>query len=143
MTHCAGYRAAAVAEASRFAAIGIDAEPHTGLAPGVLEAVAVPVERDHVRRLIWVDSNVHWDVLLFSAKESVYKACFPLFNLELGFHDVALEFTPATRSFSATVSDPGEGARPFRVLTGRWSVARGLILTAVAVPQVDTSWGTF
>ena len=42
MTHCAGYRAAAVARASDVVTIGIDAEPHAVLPEGVLEVVALP-----------------------------------------------------------------------------------------------------
>ena len=45
MTHCAGYRAAAVARARDVVTIGIDAEPHAVLPEGVLEVVALPEER--------------------------------------------------------------------------------------------------
>ncbi len=45
MTHCAGYRGAAVArQRVRRASIGIDAEPHGPLPDGVLAAIARPEE---------------------------------------------------------------------------------------------------
>ena len=42
MTHCDGYRAAAVARRADVAALGIDAEPHDVLPDGVLGMVAGP-----------------------------------------------------------------------------------------------------
>ncbi|HEY9437841.1 MAG TPA: phosphopantetheinyl transferase, partial [Streptomyces sp.] len=44
MTHCDGYRAAALAYATDLQTIGIDAEPHNALPDGVLDAIALPRE---------------------------------------------------------------------------------------------------
>ena len=44
LTHCLGYRAAALALSTDFQTIGIDAEPHAPAPDGVLEAIAVPAE---------------------------------------------------------------------------------------------------
>src|SRR5258708_36276243 len=44
ITHCAGYRAAAVAGSGDLMAIGIDAEPDAPLPDGVLDVVALPAE---------------------------------------------------------------------------------------------------
>ncbi|HEX5742053.1 MAG TPA: 4'-phosphopantetheinyl transferase superfamily protein, partial [Pilimelia sp.] len=68
LTHCAGFRGAAVAPAHRYAAIGIDAEPDAPLPDGVREAVALPGE------LADPPVTPHADRLLFCAKEAVYKA---------------------------------------------------------------------
>ena len=78
MTHCDGYCAAALVRAADLASLGIDAEPHQTLPEGVLSAVALPAEAERLRRLAGDHPAVHWDRLLFSAKESVYKAWFPL-----------------------------------------------------------------
>ena len=51
MTHCEGYRAAALVRAGDLASLGIDAEPHAPLPEGVLAAVALPTEADRLRRL--------------------------------------------------------------------------------------------
>ena len=51
MTHCAGYRAAAVARRTEVLSLGIDAEPHGPLPDGVERAVTLPEEREHLRRL--------------------------------------------------------------------------------------------
>src|SRR5262249_13332380 len=77
-TQCAGCRAAAVARASERLTIGIDAEPNEPLRAGVVDAVADAGERAALARLRARQPAVSWDRLLFSAKESVYKAWFPL-----------------------------------------------------------------
>jgi 4'-phosphopantetheinyl transferase EntD len=48
------------------------------LPAGVLGAIALPEEQAWVARLLAVRPDTHWDRLLFSAKESVYKAWFPM-----------------------------------------------------------------
>lgn len=74
--------------------------------------------------------------MLFSAKESVYKAWFPLTRAWLGFQDaeVALraDGTFAVRVLSAAeaVADP----RPSG-FAGRWLVGRGLLITSVTSVQ--------
>ena len=50
ITHCDGYRAAAVARATDLATVGIDAEPHEPLPDGVLAAIALPAEPPRAAR---------------------------------------------------------------------------------------------
>src|ERR671910_144684 len=42
LTHCDGYRGAAVARATDLASLGIDAEPHDALPAGILARVSLP-----------------------------------------------------------------------------------------------------
>lgn len=77
MTHCDGYGAAALVRLTDLASLGIDAEPDGPLPDGVLESIALPAEVALLRRLGGARPGVHWDRLLFSAKESVYKAWYP------------------------------------------------------------------
>jgi 4'-phosphopantetheinyl transferase EntD len=126
ITHCAGYRGAAVAEARDVRALGIDAEPHDTLPDGVLKAIARPEELTELRSM---NGDLCWDRLLFSAKEAVYKAWFPLARTWLGFEDASLTFGE-DRTFTARILIPG----PVTGFTGRWTVARGLVATAIAVP---------
>ncbi len=138
LTHCAGYGAAAVAWASDLATVGIDAEPHAELPEGVLDRVSLPVERRELRAL---PAGVHWDRLLFSAKESVYKAWFPLARCWLGFEDARLAFTPgpdpARGTFTAELLVPGlppVAGRTVTVFPGAYAVGDGLLATAVSLP---------
>src|SRR5206468_2745795 len=51
ITHCAGYRAAAVSSARDMITIGLDAEPDQVLPDGVLNAISLPGERSRLRDL--------------------------------------------------------------------------------------------
>jgi 4'-phosphopantetheinyl transferase EntD len=152
MTHCNGYRAAAVARAGRVVGVGLDAEPHGPLPDGVIGVVTRPEEREHLDKVYEVLPAVHWNRVLFSAKESVYKTWYPLTQCWLGFEQAALEFEtdPGFDSDFNPDSDPGRiisGSftaqlfRPELVLdgrqvdqvSGRWLVGKGLVLTAVAL----------
>lgn len=132
ITHCTDYYAAAVAESSDVRAVGIDAEPHEALPHGVLRVVARP---DEVAALGEHGTGVHWDRVLFSAKESVYKAWFPLAGRWLGFHDATVRIDPRG-CFSADLHVPGPlvAGGELGELTGRWTVAGGLVVTALHVP---------
>jgi 4'-phosphopantetheinyl transferase EntD len=138
ITHCTGFCAAAVARQSDVASIGIDAEPHEALPTDVLSSVA---REDECRALGALPSvGVHWDRVLFSAKESVYKAWYPLAARWLGFKDVRLaiqpDFTnPADGKFTAlllgqTLEVDGQ---PVALLEGRYRAEDGRVLTAVVV----------
>lgn len=131
LTHCAGFRAAAVAHASDVWTLGIDAEPAEPLPDGILRHIALAPEQDMVARLTAAEPDVHWDRLLFSAKESLYKAWFPPARRWLDFLDARLDFTAGRRTFTAQLLLPGP--RPFDVAEGRWQCREGLLLTAVSL----------
>ncbi|MCN9241555.1 4'-phosphopantetheinyl transferase superfamily protein [Streptomyces sp. RY43-2] len=142
MTHCDGYCAAALVRADDLASLGIDAEPHDRLPEGVLETVSLPAEQLRLRDLARSQPAVHWDRLLFSAKESVYKAWFPLTREWLDFLEADIEIFPAATpdvpgTFRARLLVPGPVVDGRRVETfdGRWTVGRGMAVTAVVVPR--------
>ncbi|MGW6793694.1 4'-phosphopantetheinyl transferase family protein [Streptomyces chartreusis] len=132
ITHCTGYRAAAVACRTDAASLGIDAEPHEPVAPGIIGRVALGSEQALLVELTNHDPTVHWGRLLFSAKESVYKAWFPLVGERLGFDDASIDIDPEARQLRARLlreSRDREGRR-LHEFHGRWYVGRGLVLTA-------------
>ena len=135
ITHCAGYRAAAVARAGQVITIGLDAEPAQLLPAEVLGLVALPDERDRLHDLSRAEPDGCWDRLLFSAKESVYKAWFPLTRRWLGFTDADITINAADGTFEARLLIPGPelSGVPLGGFTGRWVIAEGMILTAITV----------
>lgn len=133
MTHCAGYRAAAVAPAARIRTLGIDAEEAAPLPGGVLGSVSSPGEHTALAELAADVPEVPWDRLLFSAKEAVYKAWFPLTRRWLGFEDAEVRFDPAAGTFHARLL-PDDRPAGLDGFTGRWTVAGGIVVTAIAVP---------
>jgi len=139
ITHCAGYRASAVARDGEVVTIGLDAEPHEKLPPGVLEAIASGGEQARVAALAAARPDVHWDRILFCAKESVYKAWFPLTSQWLGFADAAVDIDPVHRTFTARllVDGPVVNGAVLTGFEGRWLVSDGLIGAAIAVAAVN------
>ncbi len=135
ITHCSGYRASAVGRESEILTIGIDAEPHEPLPQGLLADVARPEELEPLAELARAEPAIHWDRLLFSAKESVYKAWFPLAERWLGFEDAVLEIDPEGGTFAARllVAGPVVAGAELARLQGRWLVESGLVLSAIAI----------
>jgi 4'-phosphopantetheinyl transferase EntD len=135
MTHCAGYAAAAVGPVQRISAIGIDAEPDTPLPDGVLDLVATPAERDRLAMTQPEADSPNWDRLLFSAKEALYKAWFPLVGEWLDHQEAAILFDPQHRTFAALLWRDGltVDGRQVRRLNGRWARSRGILVTAIVL----------
>lgn len=133
ITHCAGYRAAAVAHARDIVTIGLDAEPDGVLPARVLDAISLPDERARVRSLAATAPGACWDRLLFSAKEATFKAWFPLQRRWLGFEDAEITVHQADGTFEARLLVPPPTVRgaPLTGFAGRWLVRDGLILTAI------------
>jgi enterobactin synthetase component D / holo-[acyl-carrier protein] synthase len=140
LTHCDGYRGAVVGRRDQVRSVGIDAEPHDVLPNGVLGAISLPVERAEIGGL---PGSLHWDRILFCAKEATYKAWYPLTHRWLGFEDAHITFgideqrpqAGASGTFTSKILiDPAaEFGPPLTTLTGRWSVIGGLALTAIVL----------
>ncbi|WP_017975927.1 4'-phosphopantetheinyl transferase family protein [Actinopolyspora halophila] len=135
ITHCTGYCASAVAREGAVRSLGIDAETGGELPPGVLEQVTVEGERELLSRL---PADRNWDRLLFSAKESVYKAWFPLTGRWLGFTDAFVSFAP-DGGFRAELTVPTVETTHGTLagFTGRSVSEAGLVATAVVVRAGD------
>ncbi|WP_327352454.1 4'-phosphopantetheinyl transferase family protein [Streptomyces sp. NBC_01304] len=142
MTHCAGYLAAAVAPAPDIAAVGIDAEPNLPIATdGARKLVMLPEERSRAAALRAHRPEIHWDRLVFSAKEAVFKVWFPLTGRELEFEEVFLTVDPESQSFRALLLVPGPvvDGRNVQELSGTWLLGRGTLLTAIALTRDGAS----
>jgi 4'-phosphopantetheinyl transferase EntD len=137
MTHCAGYAAAAVGPLPQISAIGIDAEPDAPLPDGVLDLIATPAERDRLAVTQPRPGGPNWDRLLFSAKEAVYKAWFPLVGEWLDYQEAEVSVAPRDGTFAALLSRDGLVAdgRQVRRLHGRWIRKHGILATAVVLDR--------
>jgi 4'-phosphopantetheinyl transferase EntD len=144
MTHCGGYRAAAVARSCDLRTLGIDAEPHQPLPAGVLNTIALDEERNNLSELAAADSATCWDRILFCAKEAVYKAWFPLTRRWLGFEDAHVTINPGTidpahGTFSAHLLVDGSTitGKALTHVNGHWLRTNELLITAIALPVAD------
>lgn len=138
MTHCSGYRAAAVAATSSVRSLGIDAEPHAPLTAGVRALALLPEERQAVARWSARRPGVAFDRVVFSAKESVFKAWYPLTGLPLGFAQCHISLAPDDLTFTAVLRCPRplSPATPAGRFEGRWHATplTAFVTTAVVVP---------
>jgi 4'-phosphopantetheinyl transferase EntD len=131
ITHCLGYCAAAVALASEVRSVGIDAELRAPLSDGVVAMICT----DSERRLAESLPGDHWPALLFSAKEAIYKAWFPLTGRWLDYRDAELTLDLVRGTFSARILPPLEpGVFPWTPLEGRFAVSDERVFTAVVIP---------
>jgi 4'-phosphopantetheinyl transferase EntD len=134
ITHCRSFWAAAAARSSALSALGLDAAVNRSLAPKVRDRiVASDEEAALVRR---ADPEVCWDVVLFSAKEAVFKAWWPLRRQWLAFGDARVVLDDAAGTFHADVGlAGGDSAGSVR---GRFAVEGELVIAAVVI---ETGYG--
>ncbi len=120
IAHCDTVAIAAVALADQIRAIGIDIEPATPLDPDLWDTVCTGAE------LEWLNAQPKCDrglqaKLIFCAKESVYKAQYPLTGRMIGFEDVEVTFS--NTAFSAQLNTDQ--------YTGQFAQAAALLLAIV------------
>jgi len=89
ISHCSTCCIAAVTHAREDNSVGIDIEPATPLDPDLIPMICTADERNRLQTQ--PDPNLAAKQI-FSAKEAVYKAQFPLTREVIGFKAVALHF---------------------------------------------------
>lgn len=130
ITHCGGYRAAAVAPRLRFEAVGIDAETAEPLPPEVRELAVRPEESRRGEQLECLAPETPWSTIIFSVKEAIFKAWYPATGDWLDFDQACVRIEMNGR-WRASVLHPSP--RPVATLDGRWLVDRGLVVTGTVV----------
>ena len=90
LAHDARIAVAAMAQQHEFLSVGVDVEPAEPLAADLLDIVATPKERQTIQ-----DDPLRGR-LLFSVKEAIYKAVYPLDRTFLDHHDVEVSLSAGT-----------------------------------------------
>jgi len=133
ITHTKGYCGVVVARRGEAAeSIGVDVEVDEAVKVALYDKICNEAE------LAWVASLPEADQgrmvrAVFSAKESFYKAQYPITRQYLGFHHVELELDAVAGTFSIALDrEAGRYARGAR-FEGRVSMADGLIVTALSI----------
>lgn len=135
LTHTAGYCAAAVLPAARGLSIGIDAELDRPLPEDVAALVLRPSERAQLPRLSRLWPGPSWNTLVYSAKESLHKALFPLWPHTLEFAEVELLIDAEAGRLHLHLPNPRTAALAGgRAIEGRFAWVAGMVLTAVVLP---------
>lgn len=131
ITHCEGYCAAAVALSASVRTIGIDAELNEPLPDSVGKLI---MRRDEQKMLLELPKGqVCWDRLLFSIKESIYKAWFSVEQHWLDFAEARVSIAPEADTFVAQIL--GRPANPVfqSPVIGKFIVTRGVMLTSLVI----------
>ncbi|MDN5586365.1 MAG: 4'-phosphopantetheinyl transferase family protein [Brevibacterium sp.] len=133
MTHCDGYRAAAVASKTDAVAVGIDAEINEPLPVEVVDLIMAGHEAQALSILASSDPQIAWGRLLFSIKESIYKAWYPLTASWLDFAQCEVSIGANTFTGRLCVPAPAVNGIDLSCIRGRWTVYREHLLTAALV----------
>lgn len=140
MTHCTGLRAAVVGSSKLFGALGIDAEVLLPLPPELLPLVTTPGER---RMLVQLDDkapDIPWGRLLFSAKESVYKAWYALGGPWLGFDECEIQLRVDSSTFGVRIMTGGNFAHVIETAEARWIASERHLFTTIVVSSEQRRW---
>jgi 4'-phosphopantetheinyl transferase EntD len=134
ISHCEGACVAAAAEERAVALLGVDVEPRAPLPEGVLSLVASPEE---IAALPYHASSMSCpaplDTVLFSAKESVFKALYPGLQRFFAFDDVSLVVSGQGR-FEVRLQPQLAREAGRDDLVGRFALTRDYVLTAICAP---------
>jgi 4'-phosphopantetheinyl transferase EntD len=95
ITHCGDYGAAVVAPKASYDGIGLDIEAANRGDARLGELIACPIERR------WMGGDPARVTALFSAKEAIFKATYPLAGVFLDFRDARLSWNPVRSGFEA------------------------------------------
>jgi 4'-phosphopantetheinyl transferase EntD len=139
ITHGGGYCAAALAPVARVHSLGIDVTLNAPLPEEVHDLVCTPGE---LRRMA-TSAELDIPMLLFSVKESVYKAWYQIAGTWLDYLEVDVDLDLRESAFSARLLSPIAGKRDGlpSSFAGRFAVAPGHIFTAVSVPASTPAAG--
>lgn len=151
ITHCQGLAAAVVARQHRVLSLGVDVELNAPL-PGETASLVMTDQEllmgsatgDALRAggvAVVRGLRIHTDRLIFSAKESVFKAWSPLTAAWLDFTDcsVAMDLKRGTFTADIHVQAPTVKGVSLKRFTGRWVACNDHLLTAVEVNTVTTA----
>jgi 4'-phosphopantetheinyl transferase EntD len=132
LSHCDSLCLCAMAHARDVRALGVDVEEDTPLEPEMIDTILTPPERK------WLNHQRPGDManlakLMFSAKETAYKAQYPLSREVLNFEAIAVLPDLAKGTFEATftraVGPFASGTR----MAGKFIRTHGLILTGLTL----------
>ena len=128
IAHTSTLAAAIAGPATHHHGLGIDIEGRTAVSPEVAERVLTPAER------AWMPAP-EWRTMIYSGKEAVYKAAFPLTGEFLGFQDVELEIDFEAGVFRARYRRTLRSGAVMAAGHGHWAVYRGHWLVVFVIPR--------
>lgn len=130
ISHDARHAVAVLLPAAPGLALGVDLEPAEPLDPDLVGMICTPAERRGLGPL--GEAELRKARLIFSAKEAVFKAQYPLSGAMLGFEDIEIAFT-GDADFAARLTRPVGAFAPGETLAGRFAESRAGIVTGICL----------
>lgn len=137
MTHSAQLCAAAVSDSPSLVSLGIDLEDLPGAPLHTLDATLLPQERAGLKDLHATLPQGIGAQVIFSAKESLYKAWYPLERRWLDFDEALIRLRqvgPRHGTFEVTLLTDFRARAAWREhADGRWAVDARQVATAIVM----------
>lgn len=120
--------------------IGIDIEEVADIDPDITPIICRPGElsRAHLMPL----AEAAYAKLIFVAKETVFKALFPLFRVHLEFQDVNIVVDPMRASFAADVPSPIIDSNCLKNAAGRFLISEAFLAASYWIDTGRPSSGS-
>jgi len=135
ITHTRGHVAVALARAEAFAGVGLDVEQAEPLKKRLWDMICTDEDRAMLARHEEPERSLLAKIV-FSAKESAYKAQFAITEQFLGFSAMHIDLDVANARFVATFrQEAGDVFRPGDTLAGRFVRTERLVATAVVIER--------
>ena len=131
ISHTKGCCGAAVTEKRNFRSIGIDIEKSDPLEGNIIDHILTKKEKNHYSS----QSLGQIAKLIFSIKESFYKAHHPLGQQFLSFEDAFVELDFSQSSYVATLLCPPPKTLPeIKSISGKFAEDKNFIYTTALIP---------
>jgi 4'-phosphopantetheinyl transferase EntD len=139
ISHASGYCGAVVARQSTCGGLGFDVEEWGRMRPGLWRRIATPAEIAWLRAQ--ADEGERWATLLFSAKESFYKAQYPRSATFLGFRAAVFHATAPGHFEVELLRDVAAIGSAGARFAGRYAADAERCYTGLCLPPVAPSAG--
>jgi 4'-phosphopantetheinyl transferase EntD len=140
ITHNDGWAAAVVAHSRACAGIGLDLETRPNyLEPAVYDQVCLAGERQWVDGAATARERLTRIIALFSAKEAIFKAVYPMEYEFFGFHDADLAWDESSQSFMGRLTRAVGGLPAGHLLRVRCERVDGSIMSGTCITRQGAS----
>ena len=132
ITHCEGFIAAAVAKSSDYLSLGIDAEQNRHIPTEIENMILTEPEMKFIQEQ---PSGETISLLIFSAKESIYKCTYPLVKQYIDFLDVDIVIEMAEKRILGKYPPYVTNKIGLKTIEGGYWRDKSHLLTAVFIKK--------
>ena len=144
ISHCDDYVVAACTQQGNIIGLGIDVEKHQPLTPEIQKLILTSSEQQHIKHLSAAEQNIkqhatlllqtyYWEAVIFSIKESFYKALFAVHPFYVDFLQAEVQILDAqTFSIQPLIALAQIGQKSH---VGRYAVDDRYIYSSLCITQ--------